>query len=91
MRVILEKFLNQEIGINIERPLRIDSVTLTSVDDGFFSVVDENKGYTHHFSYSSIIQIIEHLNGIDVGGLFEHKKHFNLVIKVGHIPEFTPM
>ncbi|MBT3726125.1 MAG: hypothetical protein HOG41_22370 [Gammaproteobacteria bacterium] len=91
MKNILEKFFNREIGINIERPLRIDSVTLTSVSNNYFSVIDENKGYTHHFSYNSIIQIIEHQDGIDVGGLFEHKKHFNLVIKVGHIPEFTPM
>ena len=91
MKNILEKYIQQELGINIERPLRIDSVRLKAVHDNYFSVVDGNKGYTHHFSYNSIIQIIEHPDGIDVGGLFEHKKHFNLVIKVGHIPEFTPM
>ena len=91
MKSILKNYLNKEIGINIERPLRIDSATLSSVSDSFFSIVDESKGYTHHFSYSSIIQIIEHPDGIDVGGMFEHKKHFSLVIKVGHIPEFTPV
>lgn len=91
MKRILDNYLEQEIGINIERPLRIDSATLKMVTDSYFSVVDENKGYLHHFSYHSIIQIIEHPEGIDVGGLFEHKKHFNLVIKVGHIPEFTPL
>jgi len=91
MKPILEKYLNQEIGINIERPLRIDSARLVATHDSFFSVVDEYKGYTHHFPYSSIVQVIENAAGIDVGGLFEHKKHFNLVIKVGHIPEFTPV
>ena len=91
MKNLLEDFVNTEIGINIERPLRIDSAQLKSVSDDYFSVIDQNKGYTHHFSYASIIQIIEHPEGIDVGGLFEHKKHFNLVIKVGHIPEFTPI
>ncbi len=91
MRELLEQYIDQEIGINIERPLRIDSATLKSVSDSYFSLIDASKGYTHHFSYNSIIQIIEHPDGIDVGGLFEHKKHFNLVIKVGHIPEFTPM
>jgi hypothetical protein len=91
MKRILDNYLEQEIGINIERPLRIDSVTLKLVTDSYFTVVDENKGYQHHFSYTSIVQIIEHPEGIDVGGLFEHKKHFNLVIKVGHIPEFTPI
>lgn len=91
MKKILDNYLNQEIGINIERPLRIDSATLKSVNNDYFSVVDENKGYTHHFFYHSIIQIIEHPDGIDVGGLFEHKKHYSLVIKVAHMPEITPI
>ena len=91
MKEILGNYLNQEIGINIERPLRIDSATLTSVNEQYFSVVDENKGYTHHFFYHNIIQVIEHPDGIDVGGFFEHKKHFSLVIKVAHIPEVSPI
>ena len=91
MKEILEKYLDMEVGINIERPLRIDPAKLVATRETYFSVVDEYKGYTHHFSYNSIVQIIEHAGGIDVGGLFEHKKHFNLVIKVGHIPEFTPV
>lgn len=91
MKAILKKYLDQEIGINIERPLRIDSARLVAADDNYFSVIDENKGYTHHFLYHNIIQVIEHPEGIDVGGLFEHKKHFNLVIKVAHIPEVTPI
>ncbi len=91
MKNILDHYLGQEIGINIERPMRIDSATLKAVTDNYFTVVDEHKAYTHHFPYHSIIQIIEHTEGIDVGGLFEHKKHFNLVIKVGHMPEFTPL
>lgn len=91
MKTILDSYLGQEVGINIERPLRIDSAILKSVNADYFSVVDENKGYTHHFFYHSIIQIIEHPDGIDVGGLFEHKKHYNLVIKVAHMPEITPI
>ena len=91
MQQILKPYLNQEAGINIERPLRIDAAKLIATQDSYFSVVDEYKGYTHHFPYSSIVQVIENAAGIDVGGLFEHKKHFNLVIKVGHIPEFTPV
>lgn len=91
MKTILDNYLGQEIGINIERPLRIDSAILKSVNADYFSVVDENKGYTHHFFYHSIIQIIEHPDGIDVGGLFEHKKHYSLVIKVAHMPEITPI
>jgi len=91
MKTILKPYLGKEIGINVERPLRIDSAMLKTVSEDCFSIVDENKGYTHYFSYNSIVQIIEHPDGIDVGGLFEHKKHFILVIKVGHIPEFAPV
>jgi hypothetical protein len=91
MKEILEEHLQQEVGINVERPLRIDAAVLTAVSDAHFSVIDENKGYTHHFPFSAIIQVIEHPEGIDVGGLFEHKKHFSLVIKVGHIQEITPI
>jgi hypothetical protein len=91
MKNILENYLDQEIGINIERPMRIDSAILKAVQDDYFSVVDENKGYTHHFFYHNIIQVLEHPGGVDVGGLFEHKKHFSLVIKVAHIPEIMPI
>jgi hypothetical protein len=35
------------------------------------------------------VQIIENEGGVDVGGLLSHK-HFNMVIKVGHIMEFGP-
>ena len=91
MKEILAPYLGKEIGINIERPLRIDSATLKYVAEDYFSVEDDARGYTHHFPYSSIVQIIQHPDGIDVGGLFEHKKHFSLVIKIEHIPEFTPL
>ncbi len=91
MKEILAPYLGKEIGINIERPLRIDSATLKYVTDNYLSVVDHTKGYTHHFPYASVVQVIEHPDGIDVGGLFEHKKHFSLVIKIEHMPEFTPL
>ncbi len=91
MKEILAPYLGKEIGINIERPLRIDSATLKFVADDYLSVVDNAKGYTHHFPYGSVVQVIEHPDGIDVGGLFEHKKHFSLVIKIEHMPEFTPL
>jgi len=91
MKEILLNHLDQEVGINVERPMRIDAATLSAVGDEHFSVIDANKGYTHHFPFSAIIQVIEHPDGIDVGGLFEHKKHFALVIKVGHIQEFAPV
>jgi hypothetical protein len=89
MKRILEKYLNKEVGINIENAFRFEAATITAVEDDYFSVVDENKSYTHHYSYHCIVQIIENDKGVDVGGFLSHK-HFTVVIKVGHIIEFGP-
>jgi len=91
MKKILEPYLDQEIGINVERPRRIDSAILQKVCDDCFAVADESKGYMHYFPYNSIVQVMEHPDGIDISSFFEHKKNFVLVIKVGHIPEYTPI
>ncbi len=90
MKILLQPFLNTQIGINLERPLHIDAATLIAVQNEYFSVTDE-RGYTHHFPYGSVIQIIEHEGGIEVGGLFQHKQLFPLVIKISHLPDFTPV
>ncbi len=90
MKTLLQPWINSEIGINLERALHIEGATLSSVQNEYFSVSDA-RGYTHHFPYSSILQIIEHEGGIEVGGLFQHKKLFPLVIKITHLPEFTPV
>ena len=90
MKKVLEKYLNKEIGINHEKPFRFESAKLVELDEDYFSVIDHRKGYTHYFSYQSIVQIVEHQTGIDVGGLFTHKEHHLVVVKVGHLLEFAP-
>ena len=89
MKSILEKYLNQEVGINVENAFRFDPAQVVAVEDDYFSIVDEKQSYTHHYSYSCIVQIIENESGVDVGGFMSHR-HFNVVIKVGHIIEFGP-
>jgi hypothetical protein len=89
MKSILAKYLNKEVGINIENAFRFEPAQVTAVEENYFSVVDENQSYTHHYSYHCIVQIIENESGVDVGGFLSHK-HFNVVIKVGHIQEFAP-
>jgi hypothetical protein len=90
MRAVLTKYLNKTIGINPENPFRIESAQLTHLGDDYFSILDSKKGYTHHFSYSSIVQIIENPDGIDVGGFFTHKEIFDIVVKVGHLYKYVP-
>jgi hypothetical protein len=89
MKNVLVKYLDNDIGINYEKPFRIESAKLVELTDDYFSIVDHRKGYTHYFSYQSIVQIIEFHDGIDVGGIFTHKDHHIVVVKVGHIIEYV--
>lgn len=90
MKDILKKYLDKEIGINYEKPFKIESAKLSAVEDTHFSIVDHQKEYTHHFSFMSIVQIIENDEGVDISGIFSHTKHFEVVVKVGHLFEYIP-
>ncbi len=90
MKTVLENYLGKEVGINYEKPFKIDAAKLVHVADDYFSIVDDDKGYTHHFAWASIVQIIENADGVDIGGVFSHKQHFSVVVKVGHILEYVP-
>jgi hypothetical protein len=90
MKNILEKYLDTEIGINYEKPFKIEGATLIGLYDNYFSISDHKNAYTHYFSYQSIVQIIEHKDGVDVGGLFTHTKRHVVVVKVGHLIEYVP-
>ncbi|MBF0282458.1 MAG: hypothetical protein HQM07_07850 [Zetaproteobacteria bacterium] len=92
MKSILERYFNQEIGINLEKPFHIETATIVAATDTHFSILDNIHGYTHHFSYHTIVQIIEHPNGVDIsdGFLFQEHKHFPMIIKIGHMFEYIP-
>lgn len=90
MKDVLERHLNQEVGINLERPFRVESALLTKVEDDYFTIQDHKNDYIHHFSYASIVQVVENPDGVEIGGLFSHKKRFPVVIKVGHLVEHIP-
>ena len=90
MRKVLQEHIDKTIGINCEKPFKVESAKLIYVGDDYFSIVDSKKGYTHHFTYFSIVQITEGPTGIDVGGLFSHKDSFSIVVKVGHILQYVP-
>jgi len=89
MKTILMRYLNKEVGINIEKPFHFECATLVAVEADYFSVENKEKGNLHHFSFRSIVQIIENKEGVDVGGFLTHQ-HFPVLIKVGHIFEYIP-
>ena len=90
MKEILEKYVGQELGLNIHSAFKVEPVTLTGVSDTYFTVKDHKDNYIHHFSYFSIVQIVESEDGITLSGFFFHKEHFKAVIKIGHLYEHIP-
>ena len=90
MKAVLQAHLDKTIGLNYESPFKIEAVKLIAAHENYFTIVDSRRGYTHHFSYSSIVQVIESPDGVDVGGLFSHKEHFEMVVKVGHLAQYVP-
>ncbi len=74
----------------MERPFKIESALLTQVEDDYFTIKDHKNNYIHHFTYNSIVQVIENQEGVETGGLFSHKERFPIVIKVSHLVEYIP-
>ena len=90
MKELLKAHLNTEIGINIERGIDIDHVTLTAAHDEYFTVEREKDGNTYHPPYLNIVKIIENPEGVTVGGIFRQKKTFPFVVKIGHMVDYLP-
>lgn len=89
MKNLLEKYVGRSVGCNVERAYQIEECRLESVSETYFTLVDAEASRRHHFLYGAIVQVVEDPEGVKVGGLFEHKKKFPLVIKVGHVVEFV--
>lgn len=90
MKQILLKYMNKKVGINLTKPFHIESATLVNVEFDYFSIKNDQEGNIHHFSFNSIVQIIENEDGVNVGGFFTHKETYPVIIKVGHILEYIP-
>ena len=90
MKTILAKYLHQEIGMNIEKPLHVETVKLTDVQDTFLTVTREKSGNTYHLPFLNIVKIIENPEGVLVGGLFKQKHKYPLVVKIGHLVDYVP-
>jgi len=90
MKRVLTDYLNKDIGINCIAAFHIESAKLVDLTDEYFTIVDHREGYKHHFSYRSIVQIVEHPDGVEIGGMFTHKDKFPIVVKVGHLLEYAP-
>ena len=91
MKLILEQHVGQKIGLNVNRPFHIDSVTLLAVHDIYFSVtVDGDDETIYHIPYANIVRIAENQSGVRVPGFFHQKVSHPMVVKIGHIVEHVP-
>lgn len=90
MKSILSKYENTEVGINLDKPFHLQKAMLTDIADDHFSIMSNNDNSLHHFPYSAVVQLVENPDGIKVGGFWQGKSYYALIIKVGHLVEYIP-
>ncbi|MCO8123836.1 hypothetical protein NHH03_18975 [Stieleria sp. TO1_6] len=90
MKDLLLSHLNSKIGINANRAYRIDEAELIAVEDQYFTVKSDEDGITYHVPYFNIVKLMEHPEGVVVGGLFQQHRSFPFVVKIGHVVEYVP-
>ncbi len=91
MQDILAKYQGQIIGINLNKPFRIDGAELLQVSAGHITLRCTEDGHLHHFPYASVLQLIEDASGVKVPHVFTHDDVFPLVVKVAHLSEYAPI
>jgi hypothetical protein len=91
MKALFERYLQKKFGLNYRTAYHIDEATLTLAADTYFAAEGERDGVTHYYPYSSVIHVMEKEGGVEVGGLFTHKRAWTLVVKVGHVVDVGPM
>ena len=91
MKALFDRYLNQPVGLNYRTAYHIDEATLTVAADTYFAAVGARDGVTHYYPYSAVIHVMEKADGVEVGGLFQHKHKWPLVVKVGHVVDVGPI
>lgn len=91
MKDLLNRYVGVEIGLNLIKPLHIESATLDAVHDSYFTVTRVKDGNVYHYPFLNIVKVIENPEGVTVGGFFSQKKTYPLVIKTGHIVDYMPV
>jgi hypothetical protein len=91
MKALFDRYLGKAIGLNYHSAFHIDGATVAEVTETYFGAVGDKDGVTHYYPYSSVIHVMEKADGVKVGGLFQHKHSWSLVVKVGHVVDVGPM
>jgi DNA-directed RNA polymerase subunit RPC12/RpoP len=78
---LLKKYEGQAIGINYDNPTDIKGASLARVNDDHFSILIADDQLMYSFPLTSIISIIEGVDGVSTG-ISEKDTTFSVVIKV---------
>ena len=90
MKDVLAKYLNKNVGINLDKANHIDAAQLVGAGDDYFSVRATTDGHLHHIMYCNVLQVTEDEQGVEIRHLFTSNERFQLVIKIAHIAAYTP-
>jgi hypothetical protein len=91
MKELLVPYIGKEVGMNAERPFHLDTYKIEAVADSYFTVSHEKNSNRIHIPFHNIVRIIQdEIEGIHVGGIFQQKRDFQMVIKIGHIVASVP-
>ena len=91
MKALFDRYLGKQIGLNYHTAFHIDPATVSEVTETYFGATGEKDGIVHYYPYTSVIHAMERKEGVTVGGLFQHKHSFPLVVKVGHVVDVGPV
>ena len=87
MYKLLEKYINQEIGINVESPTRYQKAKLVEVTEDYLTVLLEKKGIYFTFPLRWVLNIITAKGGnVSIGVL---GKDYPVVIEVYHLVVYS--
>ena len=91
MKDLLQPYVGQQIGSNARKPFHLEPYLLVSVSDSYFTLTAENDTTLVHVPYRNIIRVLQNESEkIHVGGLFQQKHDFSLIVKVGHVVTQVP-
>ena len=80
---MLKKYEGQTIGINYNSPSKISSAVLAKVGDDLFSIIITDDELMKSYPLTSILSIVEGVNGVDNTNT-EENSSFAIAVQVYH-------
>ncbi|MDY6970960.1 MAG: hypothetical protein SV775_01385, partial [Thermodesulfobacteriota bacterium] len=85
IRDLLRRYEGQPIGINYDDTAEIKKAELVRVNEDHFSIFIADSELVYSYPLSSIMSIVEGVNGVPNGALGADESTFSIVIRVYHL------